>query len=197
VVLRGGGESQIDESAPDESAPAAGRPEGPTPLADRLRDYAEGSLARYDALKNESAGFRRQGWFPSLYLRDPERDVVIEPVAGGRAAVTVHISCARRDLEQRLVIAPADRFELPAADRRFFAELIGALATAVPEMEHARLQFWFAALRADGQMTWELRGGIGLRAAEARRFPTGSRTAEAIWPLLDENTLPPSVWDVP
>ncbi len=194
-VVRGGGESQIDESAPDDSAPASGRREGPATLSDRMREYVTGSLARYDALKNESAGFRRQGWFPSLYLRDPERDVVVEPWSGGRAAVTVHISCARRDLEQRLVIAPADRFELPGADKRFFAELIGALATAAPEIDRARLNFWFARLRADGQMTWELLGGIGLSAAAASRFPAGSRTAEVVWPLLDDNTLPPSLWD--
>jgi hypothetical protein len=123
--------------------------------------------------------------------------VVIEPGAGESLTVTAHISCARRDLEQRLVIAPAARFELPVADKRFFAELVGALATAAPGVEHARLRIWFAVLRADGQMTWELRGGIGLSAAAASRFPTGSRTAEAIWPLLDQNTLPPSVWDVP
>ena len=191
-----GGESQIDESSPDESAPASGRPAGPKALPDRLREYLEGSLARYDALKNESAGFRRQGWFPSLFPRDSERDVVIEPGVGGKSSVTAHISCARRDLEQRLVIAPADRFELPGADKRFFAELLGALATLAPEIDHARLVFWFAVLRTDGQMTWELRGGVGLSAAAASRVPTGKRTAEVIWPLLDENTLPPSVWDV-
>jgi len=194
---RGGGESQIDESAPDQSAPDPGRREGPTPLPERLRDYVAGSLARYDALKSESAGFRRQGWFPSLFLREPERDVEIEPGAGGKTTVTVHLSCARRDPEQRLVIAPVDRFELPGADRRFFAELLAALATAAPEIDRARLRFWFAVLRADGQMSWELRGGIGLSAAAAGRFPPGKRTAEAIWPLLDENTLPPSLWDVP
>ena len=194
-AMREGGESLIDESSPDESAPAPGSPKGPAALPDRLREYAEGSLARYDALKSETAGFRRQGWFPSLYLRDPGRDVVVEPGAGGTVAVTVHISCARRDLEQRLVIAPADRFELPGADKRFIAELVGALATASPEVAHASLRFWFAVLRPDGRMTWESRGGIGLSAAAASRFTTGSRTAEAIWPLLDENTLPPSVWD--
>lgn len=193
--MRGGRESQIDESAPDESPTAHGQPESPATLPERLREYVEGSLERYDALKNGSAGFRRQGWFPSLFLRDPERDVVLEPEAGGRTAVTVHISCARRDLEQRLVIAPADRFELPGADKRFFAELTGALATAAPEIDHVRLRFWFAVLRTDGQMTWELRGGIGLSAAAAGRVPAGKRTAEAIWPLLDENTLPPSAWD--
>ena len=166
-------------------------------MPERLRDYVVGSLARYDALKSESAGIRRQGWFPSLFLREPERDVEIVPGAGGKLAVTVHISCARRDPEQRLVIAPAERFELPGADKRFFAEVIAALATAAPEVDHARLRFWFAVLRADGQMSWELRGGIGLSAAAAGRFPAGKRTAEAIWPLLDENTLPPSSWDVP
>ena len=196
-LMREGGESQIDESSPDQSAPAPGRPEGPATLPDRLREYAAGSLASYDALKNESAGFRRQGWFPSLYLRDPDRDVEIAPGAGGKMAVTVHISFARRDLEQRLVIGPADRFELPGADKQFFAELIGALATASPEVAHASLRFWFAVLRPDGRMAWESRGGIGLSAAAASRFPTGSRTAEAIWPLLDENTLPASAWGLP
>ena len=193
----GGGESQIDESSPDESAPDPGRPEGSAALPARLREFVEGSLARYDGLKSGSAGFRRQGWFPSFFLRDPERDVVVEPGSGGKMSVTAHISCARRDVEQRLVIAPAGRFELPGADKRFFAELIGALATAAPEIDHARLRIWFAVLRADGQMTWESRGSIGLSAPAAARFPAGSRTAEAIWPLLDENTLPPSLWDVP
>lgn len=194
---RGGSESQIDESSPDESAPAPARPEGAATLPDRLREYVEGSLSRYDALKSQSVGFRRQGWFPSLYLRDPARDVVVEPGSGGGVSVTVHISCARRDIEQRLVVAPADRFELPDADRRFMAELIGALATAAPEVGRAGLYFWFASLRADGRMTWELRGGIGISAAAARRFPAGSRTAAAVWPLLEENTLPASLWNIP
>lgn len=196
-ALRSGGESQIDESAPDESASASERPAGPKALPDRLREYLEGSLARYDALKNESTGFRRRGWYPSLFLRDPERDVVVEPGMGGKRSVTAHVSYARRDIEQHLVIAPADRFELQGADKRFFAELLGALATLAPEMDHARLVFWFAVLRADGRMSWELRGDIGLSAAAASRVPAGQRTAEAIWPLLDQNTLPPSLWDVP
>jgi len=193
-TTRGGGESQIDESSPDESAPDPSRPSSAGSLPDRLREYVEGSLARYDAFKSESKGFRRQGWFPSLFLRDSARDVVIEPGAAGATTVTVHLSYARRDFEQRLVIAPAGRFELPGADKRFFLELLGALAVAAPEIAHARLRFWFAVLRADGQMTWESRGGIGLSAVVARRFPAGSRTAEAVWPLLDENTLPPSIW---
>jgi hypothetical protein len=192
---RGGGESQIDESAPDESAPAAVRQEGAAALPGRVREYVEGSLARYDALKNASVSFRRRGWFPSFFLREPERDVAFEPGAGGGMALTVHLSFARRDPEQRLVVGPVDRFELPGADKRFFAELIGALATLAPEIGHARIEFWFAALRADGQMTWESRGRIGLSAAAARGIPAGQRTAQAVWPLLDENTLPPSIWD--
>jgi hypothetical protein len=193
--VRGGGESQIDESAPDAAASDVESRAGSGALIERLRAYVEGSLARYDALKSGSAGFRRQGWYPSLFLRDPERDLVIEAGPGGASVVTVHLSYARRDLEQRLVIGPAERFELPGADKRFFAELLGALATSDPQIALARARFWFGVLRADGQMTWELRGGIGLAAAAARRFPAGSRTAEAIWPLLTENTLPPSVWD--
>lgn len=191
---RGGGESQIDESAPDESGPAAPRAGDAAPLPGRLREFVEGSLARYDALKSEAVGFRRQGWFPSLFLRSPERDVTVERGPGGAAVVTVHLSYARRDLEQRIVIAPAGRFELPSADRRFFCELLGALASAAPEVSRARLLFWFGVLRADGQLTWESRGGIGLPAAAAKRYPAGSRTAEALWPLLDENTVPPSAW---
>jgi hypothetical protein len=192
---RGGGESQIDESSPDDAAPGAGRVNGAATLPERLREYVEGSLARYDALKSQSAGFRRQGWFPSLYLREPARDVVVEPGASGALTVTVHIASARRDLEQRLVIGPAGRFELPGADKRFFAELLGALATASPEVGRVRLNFWFATLQVDGQMTWELRGGVSLSAAAAGRFPAGARTAEAIWPLLEDNTLSAAVWD--
>lgn len=194
-AIRGGGESQIDESSPDESAPAVGARGGPVSLPERLRAYLEGSFARYDVLKSESAGFRRQGWYPSFFLRDPERDLVVERGPGGTSVVTVHASYARRDVEQRLVIGPAERFELPGADKRFFAEVLGELATIAPEIGRVRVRFWFGVLRVDGQMSWVSRGGIGLPAAGARRFPAGSRTAEAIWPLLDENTLPPSVWD--
>lgn len=191
-AVRGGGESQIDESAPDEAAPPAGRQGAAGPLAERVRAYVEGSLERYDALKSEKAGFRRQGWLPSFFLRDPDRDVAVEPGPGGKSVVTVHISYARRDLEQRLVIGPAERFELPDADRFFFAEVLGGLAALAPEIGRARVRFWFGVLRADGQMMWESRGGISLTADAARRFPAGARTVEAIWPLLDENTL---VWD--
>lgn len=192
--LQRGGESQIDETSPDESGPAAARPGGASSLQERVREYVEGSLARYDAVKSEAPGFRRQGWYPSLFLREPERDVAIERAAGGAAVVTVHLSYARRDLEQRIVIAPAERFELPGADRRFFCELLGALATAAPEITRARLLFWFGRLRADGRMSWESRGGIGLAAATAKRFPAGGRSVEGVWPLLDEDTLAPSVW---
>lgn len=192
--VRGRGESQIDESAPDESSAGRGQPAAPASLPERLREYVEGSLARYDDLKHSTAGFRRQGWFPSLFLREPARDVVVERGAGG-TVVTVNLFYARRDIEQRLVVAPAERFELPGADKRFFCELLGALAAASPEVARARLRFWFAALGANGQMTWESRGGVGLTAAAARRFPAGARTAEALWPLLDENSLPPAVWE--
>ncbi len=193
-ATRGGGESQIDESSPDESAPAASRPAGPSALAERLRDFVEGSLARYDAVKSEAPGLRRQGWYPSLFLRDPAGDVVIERGAGGGAVATAHLSYARRELEQRIVIGPVGRFELPGADKRFFCELLGALATAAPEISRARLVFWFGVLRPDGGMSWESRGSVGLAAAAAKRFPAGARTAEALWPLLDENTLAASVW---
>jgi hypothetical protein len=192
LAVRGGGESQIDESAPDDIGPAVGRAGAAGPLADRVRAYVEGSLERYDALKSEKAGFRRQGWLPSFFLREPDRDVEIEPGPGGKSVVTVHIAYARRDLEQRLVVGTAERFELPDADRRFFAEVLGSLAAFAPEIGRARARFWFGVLRADGRMMWESRGSIGLAGDVARRFPAGARTVEAIWPLLDENTL---VWD--
>jgi len=195
AAQRSGGESQIDESAPDESAPPVVRPQGAAALPARLREYLEAGLARYDALKSESASFRRRGWFPSFFLRDPERDIALEPVAGGGMALVAHLSAARRDPEQRLVVGPVERFELPGADKRFFAELICSLATSTPEIGHARLEFWFAILRADGQLSWESRGRIGISAAAARGIPAGKRTAEAIWPLLDENTLPPALWE--
>lgn len=191
-AVRGGGESQIDESAPDDAGSAAGRPGAAGTLAERARAFVESSLERYDALKSEKSGFRRQGSLPSFFLREPDRDVEIEPGSGGKSVVTVHISYARRDLEQRLVIGTAERFELPDADRRFFAELIGGLATLAPDIGRARARFWFGVLRADGRMMWESRGAIGLPADVARRISAGARTVEAIWPLLDENTL---VWD--
>lgn len=191
---RAGGESQIDESAPDDSGPAPGSQRGSASLTERVRDYVEGSLARYDALKCDSAAVRRQGWFPSFFLNAPESDVSVEASPGGAVILTVHLSYARKDCEHRLVIAPAEQFELPGADRRFFSELLGALALSSPEIVRARLVFWFATLRPDGRMTWEARGGIGLSAAAARRYPSGSRTAEAIWPALEENTLPPALW---
>lgn len=189
------GESQIDESAPDDSSPAEERPDGSSSLAQRLRDYVEGSLARYEALKCQSAVIRRQGWVPSYFLKDPAHDVVLESVPGKPAKVTVHLSYARRDCEHRLVISPAEQVELPGADRRVFAELLAALALISPEIGHARLVFWFGALRPDGRMIWKSRGAIGLSAVAARRLPAGSRTAEAVWPLLDENTTPASLWE--
>lgn len=189
-----GGESRIDESAPDEGPASGSQASGPAALPERLRDFVEGSLARYDALKTEAAGFRRQGWYPSLFLRDPARDVEVAAAAGGALDVTAHLFHARRDLEQRLVIAPAERFELPGADKRFFSELLGALAASDPRIAHVRLRFWFGVLRADGQMSWESRGGLGLAAATARQLAAGSRTPEALWRLLDENTLAADVW---
>ena len=163
-------------------------------LATDLRDFVAGSLARYDEVKSGAAGFRRQGWFPSFFLRDPAADVVLEPGPGAGKAVTVHVSHARRDVEQRLVVAPVDRFVLPGADRRFFAELLAALAVASPEISRARIRFWFGVLQPDGRMGWELQGSLALTAAAARRAPPGKRNQETVWPLLEENSVPASLW---
>jgi hypothetical protein len=189
----GGADSQIDESAPDEAAAAPEAAPGPADLPGRVREYVAASLAKYDDAKSAAAGFRRQGWYPSFFLRDPSQDVLVES-GGGATAVTVHLSCARRDVEQRIVVGPAERFFLPGADRRFFTELLAALATAAPEIAHARLRLWFGVLRGDGGMTWEDRGTLALAASVARRFPAGARTPEALWPLLEENSVSPALW---
>lgn len=190
---RGSGESQIDETAPDESAAPPVRAGDAAALPERLRAFVEGSLARYDALKSGTAAFRRRGSYPSFFLRDPAADLELAPAAGGGSVVTAHLSYALRDIEQRLVIAPDGRLELPAADKRFFCELLGALAAIDPGIARARLSLWFAVLRPDGQMTWESRGSLGLPAAAARRVPAGSRTPAALWQALDENTLPAAI----
>jgi hypothetical protein len=108
--------------------------------------------------------------------------------------VTVHLSFARRDIEQRMIIAPGERLVLPGADRRFFAELLAALATASPDIARARLRLWFVVLEPDGGLGWQSRGALGLSSSTARRFPAGARSVEAIWPLLEENTLRANSW---
>ncbi len=187
----GAGESQIDEGSPDAGPEDGG---ASTDLEARLRAFAVGSLARYDEVKRGSAGFRRQGWFPSCWLRDADADIVVEGGGEGGAAVTVHVSCARRDIDQQLVVGPLDRFLLPGADRRFFAELVAALAGLSPQLASARLRFWFASLEPDGRLVWVARGALAMTAEAARGVPPGSRTAEALWPLLVENTVPASLW---
>jgi len=188
----GGGESRIDEGSPDEG-PAEG--EGlPKDLAGRLRAFAVGSLARYDGVKSSAAGFRRQGWFPSCWLRDEEADLEVSAGPDGGVTATVHVSCARRDIDQQRVVGPLERFLLPAADRRFFAELVADLADLAPQVTRARLRFWFAALQVDGSLVWENRGALAITAAAARRVPAGARTREALWPLLEEDTVPAALW---
>jgi len=191
-AARAAGDSQIDEGAADE-LPARGEDGGADDLAARLRDYAAGSLAKFDEVKSAAVAFRRQGWFPSCWLRDPDADVGLAAGPGGRT-VTVVVSCARRDIDHRLVLGPLERFLLPGADRRFFGELAVALASASPEIARARLRFSFAALDPRGRVVWEDRGAIAITAAAARSVPAGQRTQRAVWPLLDENTVPESLW---
>lgn len=197
--LQVGGEtdSQINESAADDTTLPEGPRRPPPDLPGRLRVFVEDSLGKYDQVKNEAAGFRKQGWFPSFFLRDPDRDLVLETEPGGTKSLNVYLSYARRDIEQRLIIAPVERFELPSADRRFLAELITALVTAAPEIGRVRLLFWFAVLEANGRMTWEYRGSLALAAAAARGLPPGPRTPQAVWPVLEENTLPGALWPEP
>jgi hypothetical protein len=193
--MGGGTDSQINESAADETGDGAGgqrRP--PHDLQGQVREYVEGSLARYDQVKDAAAVFRKQGWYPSFFLRTPEADVLVEPGADGTKTVTAHVSVARRDIEQRMIVGPIERFALPGADRRFFAELLAALATSSAEIGRVRLTFWFATLQADGRMAWTNRGTLALSGAAARRLSPGGRTAQAVWPALEQDTVPPELW---
>jgi len=194
--IRVGGEtdSQINESATDDAGIAEGVRPSPQDVPGQVREFVEGSVAKYDQVKNGAAGFRKQGWYPSFFLREPDRDVVFDRAADGTMAVSVDLSCARRDIEQRLIVGPQERFLLPGADRRFLAELLTALATASPAISRVRIVFWFAGLRADGRLVWENRGSLALQAAAARRIPRGGRTPQAVWPVLEENTVPQALW---
>jgi len=189
----GGGDSQIDEGAADDRSGGWIGGED-LDLAGRLAAYAAGSLAKYDAVKSEAAVFRRQGWFPSCWVREPEADVVLEDGPPGTRTVTVVVSCARRDIDHRLVLGPLERFLLPGADRLFFAELVAALAAGDPEIGRARVRFSFAELSADGRLLWEDRGGLAMTAAAARGVAPGKGTQQSLWPLLEEDTVSPEMW---
>jgi uncharacterized protein YgiM (DUF1202 family) len=163
-------------------------------LSLRLLDLVEGKLSWFDQLKNEDSRFRRVGWYPSFFLRNPERDIVVEKASPARSAVTVNISYARRDVEYRMLINAADRFTLPGANRIFFSDLMLAVLDLSREIERVRLHLWFAVLEANGRLSWQSKGEVELPAAATDRLPREGSVTASVWAALESNTLSPEVW---
>ena len=163
-------------------------------LSLRLLDLVEGKLAWFDQLKNEDSRFRRVGWYPSFFLRNPADDIVVEKVSPSRRAVTVNLSYARRDVEYRMVINTSDRFTLPGANRIFFSDLMLAVLDTSREIERVRLHLWFAVLEANGSLSWQSKGEIDLPVAVADRLPREGNVTAAVWAALERNTLSTGIW---
>jgi uncharacterized protein YgiM (DUF1202 family) len=163
-------------------------------LSLRLLDLVEGKLAWFDQLKNEDSRFRRVGWYPSLFLRRPAGDIVVEKVSSARSAVTVNLSYARRDVEYRMIVNASDRFTLPGANRIFLSDLMLAILDLSREVERVRLHLWFAVLEANGSLSWQSKGEIELPVAVADRLPREGNVTAAVWAALESNTLPPAIW---
>jgi uncharacterized protein YgiM (DUF1202 family) len=163
-------------------------------LSLRLLDLVEGKLAWFDQLKNEDARFRRVGWYPALFLRNPAGDIVVEKVSPSRSAVTVNLSYARRDVEYRMVINTSDRFTLPGANRIFFSDLMLAVLGLSREIERVRLHLWFGVLETNGGLSWQSKGEVELPVTTADRLPREGNVAALVWASLERNTLSPEIW---
>lgn len=190
----GSGESRIDELSPDAPEPSAQSSADPRDLPGWAREFVAGSFSKYEAAKGEVPTFRRQGWYPSLFVNDPARDVLVEAGPGAGKTVTVHVYVAQRDLELGAVVAPARGFLLTTSDRAFLGALLLDLSRASPEIALVRMRFWFAGLTADGRLVWESRGAVGLTTQTARALGAGQQAREELWGRLDENTVPAALW---
>ena len=166
-----------------------------TNLPLKIGEIVEARLAYFDQFKNEDSFFRRQGWFPSFFLRNAAGDLrVTEPEEGGRE-VAIDLSYALKDIEYRMIIRDAGSFILPGANRTFLADLMLSVFDAAPEVERVRLNLWFAVLDSNGTMTWRAMGGLVLASEAAARIPREGGYGDALWGALEENTTPPSLWE--
>jgi SH3-like domain-containing protein len=161
----------------------------------RARDMVEGRLAYFDQFKNETSLFRRAGWFPSFFLRNPGGDLqVSEPTPAGKE-IMLHLSYALKDIEYRTVISAADGFTLPGATKTFLADLFLSLFDISPEIRRVRINIWFGVLQKDGSLTWSSKGTAVLGSAVARRVSREGNFTAAVWSGLEQNTIPPELWE--
>jgi uncharacterized protein YgiM (DUF1202 family) len=166
-------------------------------LSLRVLDLLESKLTIFDQLKNEAGAFRRAGWFPSFFLRSPEEDIVVEKDPAGGRSVLIHLAYARRDTDHRTVIAAADTFSLPGANRTFLADILLSIVDLSPEVAGVTIRLWSAVLEKGGGLSWQGRGEIELRSDAARGMPRSSGAAEGVWDRLEGNTIPPALWGRP
>jgi hypothetical protein len=164
-------------------------------LSLRVLDLLEARLTLFDQFKSEASQFRRMGWFPSFFLRDPEEDLVVAKHPRGGREVTVNLSYGRREIEYRTVTAATGSFFLPGANRVFLSDLLLSMLDMSPELRKARLHLWFAALEADGSMSWQSMGEVELDDSSAREMPREGKVSAAVWAGLVKNTIDPRVWE--
>jgi uncharacterized protein YgiM (DUF1202 family) len=164
-------------------------------LALRARDMVEGRLAYFDQFKNETSLFRRAGWFPSFFLRDPARDLQVSELTPAGKEITLHLSYALKDIEYRTVIAATEGFTLPGATKTFLADLFLSLFDISPGVRRVRIHIWFGVLQKDGTLTWNSRGAAVLNSAVARRVAREGNFTAAVWSGLEQNTIPPELWE--
>ncbi len=166
-----------------------------TNLPLKLGEIVEARLAYFDQFKNEAPFFRRQGWFPSFFLRHAGQDIGVTELEGEDREVTVDLSYALRDIEYRMIINDADSFFLPGANRTFLADLMLSIFDAAPEVRTVRMNLWFADLDRNGTMTWRSMGGIVLGAEAAARISREGEYGESLWGVLEQDTTPPALWE--
>lgn len=162
-------------------------------LSLRALDLLEGKLTIFDQIKSGGATFRREGWFPSFFLRGGERDLVIEDLPEGGRSVTVHLAFARRDTEYRTIIDTSRSFSLPEANRAFFTDLLISLLNLSPEIRKAGIHLWFAVLEGGGSFTWQSKGSLELTAAEMGRRSPDDGAGPLPWEAVD-SSLAEEVW---
>jgi SH3-like domain-containing protein len=163
----------------------------------RALDMVEGKLAYFDQFKNETSFFRRAGWFPSFFLRDPEKDLQVGEIPPSGKEVNLHLSYALKDIEYRSVINAAGGFVLPGATKTFLADLFLSLFDLSSEIRKVRIHLWFGILRQDGSLTWVSKGTAVMNGAVARRLPREGNFAAAVWSGLEQDTIPPELWKEP
>jgi len=165
-----------------------------TNLPLKLSELVEARLAYYDQFKNEATFFRRQGWFPSFFLRKAGEDLRVIEREGEGKEVSIDLSYALRDIEYRMIISDADSFILPGANRTFLADLIFSVLEAAPEVAKVNLNLWVGVLDKSGTMTWRSMGGVIIGAEAAAGVPREGDYGAALWRVLEQDTTPADLW---